>query len=108
MSLNVTHWSAADHDVGKSAGLEMLYAYNQTMVRITIKLILEFGGNNTKLQFECENIEMSPPILDSTTIGAKIADAKTPAQKSTHVGAIMSDAKISATDSSALEGKSRK
>ena len=42
----------------------------------------EIWMENSKLQFGRKNIERSRPPLDSTPVGAKISDAKTPATES--------------------------
>ena len=50
-SPDVTHWSAAHHDVGQSALVVDTMGSNPTIVKKTIKLILKFGWKIPNFNF---------------------------------------------------------
>ena len=62
----------------KDQWLDMLWAKNQYSEE-KYKTDFEVWMENSKLQFERENIESVQPPLDSTPVGAKKSDSKTAA-----------------------------
>ena len=76
---NNTHGSASENVVGKGT---LVGAAVGDYREENYKTDFEIWSKISKLQSEPKNIEMSRPPLDSTPVGVKTSDAKTPATDS--------------------------
>ena len=99
----VSYWSAPYHAAGE------ITAFGENMsAKSDYNYKTYFVIQRENLQFQHQNIVISRPTLDSTSVGAKTPDTKTPAMESTRIGAKTSDPKTTATGSSACKGKAQK
>ena len=72
---NTTHPSSSDNDVGQ---VTEVGDATELYIKENYKTDFEIWNENSKLQVERENIEMSRPPLDLIPVGTKSSDAKTP------------------------------
>ena len=77
-----SHWSALDHVFSEATAAVM--SATRSDEDYSYKTDFEIWRENRK--FECQNISMSRPHLDSTTIGTNIKNVATSQLESTHIG----------------------
>ena len=99
---NTTHDSASENVVGQGTAVgESVGDYGEE----NYKTDFEIAHENSKLQSERKIIELSPPPLDTTSVGTK---SIRPPLNLTSVGAIATNAKTPVTGYSARKEKPQK
>ena len=84
-SPDVTHWSVADHAIGKGSAVGEYVGDKSEYSEEKYKIDFEIWMEDFKLQFERRNIERSQPPLDYTPVGAETSDTNTPAMDSSAI-----------------------